>query len=260
MNKKLYYGRFDKTFPKSEQIKLEEIQTQADGSTNISMSGVKIFEIKEETQSITWGDLFHSRLHEFCNQSEIYQETLQDFPFYLGIVNSYIVDAHWKKGLWKSLEEECDIKAERAFFKLYCQICCYDEGQIAWLPALIPQVHINWEAVSRKREEPCIVDFVFKSPKFGTNNLVIVEMDGASHYAEWDIKRRNYYNYYEDKYIEHLKKDRSLRKQGFQVFRIGNREIVKITELPEAERLKAFYLFFREVFGDIIFNESWDGY
>lgn len=255
MEKKLLYGTFDTVRPKSEQIKLEEIQIQADGSIDISLSGVKILEIKEETQSITWGDLFHSRLHEFCNEEEIYQETLQDFPFDLAIVNSYI------GRLWDDLKKYCHKKSstEKDFFELYCQLCTYDEGQIAYLPALIPSVHINWECVSKKREKPCIVDFVFKSPKFGTNNLVIVEIDGASHYADYN-ENGNYYSYYEGKYVESLRKDRWLRKQGFQVLRIGNSEIKEILELPKEKRLKKFYFFFREIFGDIIYNEGWDSF
>ncbi|MBD2616395.1 hypothetical protein H6G94_35100 [Nostoc punctiforme FACHB-252] len=75
----------------------------------------------------------------------------------------------------------------------------------------------------------------------------MVEIDGASHYAEYGN-----YSYNEHKYAEHLQKDRWLRKEGFPVFRIGNSEIRKIMQLPAPERIDNFYVFLQEVFGNIV--------
>ncbi|MBD2364804.1 hypothetical protein H6G36_27160 [Anabaena minutissima FACHB-250] len=251
MKKKLFYGNFNRVRPKSEQIKIEKIQTQADGSTSIFLNGINVFEIQEETQAITWGKLLYSRLHDFCNEDKIKEIKENCNPpelFYYDIVDGYI------NILWNDLKKSCHEKAdaEKHFFELYCEVChflCDHIGQqVADLPALIPSVHINWECIPGNREKPCTVDFVFKSPKFGTNNLVIVEIDGASHYAEY-VRKDNYYSCNEDKYVEHLKKDRWLRKQGFQVFRIGNSEIENIVKLPGQERIDSFYEFLQEVFG-----------
>ncbi|MBX9259132.1 DUF559 domain-containing protein [Desmonostoc muscorum CCALA 125] len=251
MKKQILYGKSDKDkkIPWYEGFKIH-----ADGSIDIRLSGVNCFDIEKETLTITWLDLFNSKLHELCNITEIYQVTILEDPDPLTIFEKYV------DRLWDMLKNYCNpnSNAEKDFFELYCQLCCKSEDHAAFVPALIPHVYINWDSCRPKRdrsEEPYIVDFVFKSPQFETNNLVIVEIDGYSHYATYNNNNSNYC-LSEDKYAEHLKKDRWLRKQGFKVFRIGNSEIKKITNLPEKDRLKEFYFFFIEIFGDIIFIEG----
>ena len=136
-------------------------------------------------------------------------------------------------------------------------MCCRDLHGGALLPALIPHVYVNWNFSKEKRakiKKPFIVDFIFKSSAFGTNDIVVVEIDGLSHYTIYNNKKKKY-EPSEDVYAEHLKKDRWLRKQGFKVFRIGNSELKAITSLPEKDKLDNFYDFFTEVFGEIVFIE-----
>lgn len=138
---------------------------------------------------------------------------------------------------------------------VYCDLCCRDVHRGALLPALIPHVYVNWNFSKKEREKiekPFIVDFIFKSSAFGTNEIVVVEIDGLSHYNIYDSERKKN-ELSEDVYAEHLKKDRWLRKQGFKVFRIGNSEIKTITSSPEKDKLDIFHDFFTEVFGEIVF-------
>jgi very-short-patch-repair endonuclease len=250
IKKVLLYGRNNKNIPWIEGFKI-----QADGNLEFDMSGANIFEIEKENQQITWLNLFHSKLHELCTNTELLEASQLEDNYPSGIYDKY------RERLWDRLKQYCHLESqvEQDFFDLYCQLCFYHVGEEAFLPALIPHVYINWSFSKEKRstnEEPYVVDFVFKSPAFGTNNLVIVEIDGPSHYASYNSNLRQY-TVCEKKYADHLAKDRWLRKQGFKVFRIGNDEIRRITSLPEKERLEKFYFFFREVFGDIVFIEGY---
>ncbi|MBD2204886.1 DUF559 domain-containing protein [Calothrix sp. FACHB-1219] len=249
MKQVILYGNLDKKHPW-----LEGFKVSADGNLELNISGVNSFQIDKEEQAITWQDLFYSKLNELCEPRELVNAALEsDHPMH--IIDKYI------PSLWNRLKKYChpESQAEQDFFDLYCQLCVHHIGEYYDLPALIPRVYINWSFSKEKRntnEEPYIVDFVFKSPVFGTNNLVIVEIDGPSHYASYNSNLRQY-TVCESTYANHLAKDRWLRKQGFKVFRIGNDEIKRITSLPEKERLEQFYFFFIEVFGDIVFIEGY---
>lgn len=119
--------------------------------------------------------------------------------------------------------------SERKFFLDYVQECLTSADQLdrsVWeYPGLIPQSWVNWihydpeneVRAKRAQKEPFRVDFMLKdtdiSPKF-----VIFEIDGSSHFGNIEI------------YTEHLRKDRWLRNQGWQVFRISNLEIDQCTD------------------------------
>jgi very-short-patch-repair endonuclease len=255
MKKQILYGVSNENKPIP---RYEGFEGHADGSIDIRLSGVNFFEIEEELLPITWRDIFNSKLHELCNKTEIYHQNIIKDPYPFAIFDKYI------DRLWAMLRNYCHPKsdAERAFFDLYCKLCLQSEEHYSLLPALIPQVYINWDSCKEQRrinEKPYIVDFVFKSPQFGTNNLVIVEIDGRSHYANYD-KDNGSYILSEEKYAEHLKKDRWLRKQGFKVFRIGNSEINYLKNLPEKDKLKEFYFFFQEIFDDIVYTECYHNF
>jgi very-short-patch-repair endonuclease len=252
MKRTLLYGKVDNLFPCYEGF-----QIHADGSLDLRLSSVNIFAIERDDEGIRWIDLFNSQLHNLLDSQERLEASLvRDH-------NPFATFDKYTNRFWNSLQQYCNPKshAEQDFFALYCNLCFRDNGPDALLPALIPHVYINWYSTQEKRrtnEEPYIVDFVFKSPVFGTNSLVVVEIDGPSpHYASYDPNRKQY-TVDETIYAKHLKKDRWLRKQGFKVFRIGNSEIRSITSLPEEDRLKEFHFFFREVFGEIISIDEYD--
>ncbi|MBE9096894.1 hypothetical protein [Tychonema sp. LEGE 07203] len=245
MQQILLFGKADKIFPLCDGFEIK-----GNGSIDFSLSGVNKLQI-QEGKDINWMNLIDSQLHNLADQEEIIdlESCSGGYPF--AFYDKYI------SSLWKKLETYCNPKstAEKLFFNLYCELCCRDVHGGALLPALIPHVYVNWDFSQEersKRKKPFIVDFIFKSSAFGTNDIVVVEIDGQSHYARYDTERKTY-QLSEDVYAENLKKDRWLRKQGFKVFRIGNSELKTITSSPEKDKLDNFYCFFTEVFGKIVF-------
>ena len=248
MKRALLYGKADKLIPWYDGF-----QMCADGSINFHLCGVDTFEI-EENQEIRWLDLFNAKLNKLVTDQEISEAVCNAEGQPLAIYERYV------ERLWDNLKLYCNLEsqAEKDFFDLYCDLSWSSVHTGAFLPALIPHVYINWhfsKTVRAKKEIPYIVDFIFKSSIFGTNDLVIVEIDGFSHYANYEPTNRMPIAS-EKLYAEHLKKDRCLRKQGFKVFRIGNAEIKNIMLLSQKEKTKYFYYFFREVFGEIIWSEQ----
>jgi very-short-patch-repair endonuclease len=249
MKRALLYGKADKSSPWYEGFQID-----VDGSIELRISGVNTFELERDDEEIRWIDLFDLQLNNLLNSQEILEASL------LTDSNPFATYDKYTSRFWNRLRQYCNSEVEKDFFDLYCYLCFRDNGPDALLPALIPDVYINWYSTQEKRdinEEPYRVDFVFKSPAFGTNSLVIVEIDGPSHYASYDRNRKQY-TVDETIYAKHLKKDRWLRKQGFKVLRLGNSEIRSITSLPEEDRLKHFHFFFREVFGEIISIDEYD--
>jgi very-short-patch-repair endonuclease len=245
MKRAIFYGVKDKKIPW-----VDGFQICSDGSLKSRISGINLYEINDQKDEVTWFSLFQSEKHNLLSEEELQQEIWQShedpFAFYYG----------YRERMWDKLLEYCHpkSKAERIFFEMYCRLCFYDNGEEAFLPALIPCVYLNWYLDKEERQEnsePYIVDFVFKSPAFRTNDIVVIEIDGPSHYADY-TSNADRYIVSEKRYAEHLLKDRWLRKNGFKVFRIGNYELERITKLDEKEQLKEFYFFFVEMFGSII--------
>lgn len=136
-------------------------------------------------------------------------------------------------------------KGERAFLEGYFSNSEYfldsqghddatdDEITVEMLsrPALIPQAWLNWihpvdeERAARTKKEPFRVDFVI----FSQGRKLVIEIDGTSHFSEiLDID--NHTGQIREavslrKYSEHLKKDRWLRSQGWEVWRFSNEEV-----------------------------------
>lgn len=101
-------------------------------------------------------------------------------------------------------------------------------------PALIPQVWLNYTYdPTRSPEEerrllhdmPRRVDFVFIKERV----FHVVEIDGPSHYARYE-EQRHKYEVDEKLYTRNLKAERILRRQGIQIHRISNWEILNATE------------------------------
>jgi hypothetical protein len=126
-------------------------------------------------------------------------------------------------------------EAEKKFLKLYIELCISDLSlqfsaydSLALYPALIPQVWVNWihydrkdtQRAERAQREPFRVDFLIKG-KYINRSPLIIEIDGASHFGAYasDPSKAMLI------YTEHLRKDRWLRKQGWNVVRISNYEI-----------------------------------
>jgi len=138
--------------------------------------------------------------------------------------------------------------AEKYFLESYFNFCekNYIGGEpypikktMRRMPALIPQVWINWlhfdpqdkvRAEDIKRQ-PQRVDFFL----YFQNRSIIIEIDGYSHFSELfdvdtkdtgKIKREGRL----DKYTEHLRKDRWLRHEGYEVWRFSDLEVLEIKD------------------------------
>ncbi len=111
------------------------------------------------------------------------------------------------------LEESIKPKRELDFFRAYYSVFCKPNHN-----ALLPQVWLNWEPISRQqRGSPSVpqrFDFLWWGPN---NKCAVIELDGSSH-IETDG------NPDETKYVHQIASDRDLTLRGFQVFRFGNKE------------------------------------
>src|SRR5262245_2420675 len=102
--------------------------------------------------------------------------------------------------------------------------------QMMWwtvrFPALIPQVWLNWlhaapeGVLSALDQNPSRVDFV----AFSNGERHAIEIDGPSHYADFDETSRTY-SVNEKEYARNLKIERSLRSEEWVVTRIGRHEV-----------------------------------
>ena len=131
------------------------------------------------------------------------------------------------------------------------------DGPVDLTPALIPNVTVNWytkQTARRESNEPFHVDFVIKTPRVAGDCLAVIEVDGPSHYADFNNGR---YQVSEEAYARHLRRDKFLRDSGFKVFRIANIEVMRIMQINDDEKkLAAFYDFFNEAVGDAVFVEK----
>jgi len=141
---------------------------------------------------------------------------------------------------------------EHKFFDDYvgaCRIAVQEsigETSVWNLPALIPQVWVNWIAydskdhtrAQRAQREPFRIDFMMKDSEID-KDFIIFEIDGASHFGGYSSEPQVSMM----AYTEHLRKDRWLRQQGWQVIRTSNLEVQEYT---------VFNDFFHELTGKYI--------
>ncbi len=107
-------------------------------------------------------------------------------------------------------------------------------------PALIPEVWLNAigaerteEDIAHLSENPQRVDFVL----FPEWKRCVIEIDGPSHYATYDEAARRY-DVSEELYTKNLRIERSLRRQGWDIYRFSNHE-VKATDVQRFRPLVA---------------------
>lgn len=144
--------------------------------------------------------------------------------------------------LRKALRDMNQTECEKKFFLQYARTF---KMAIDNIPVLIPQAWIQWHSLVKKELTLCYnlhaddiyrVDFV----AFWNNRRFAIEIDDISHYAE---KKGNWIAD-ERKYSKSLKNQRSLIKEGWDVFRFSNWEIKNDELLTEAlHDLKNFLKF-----------------
>ena len=118
--------------------------------------------------------------------------------------------------------------AERLVFRTYCELYRGDQG--AMRPALLPQVYLHYDPLTRKQRggQPSALvrermDFLLLLPR---RVRVVIEVDGKQHYAEGDIASPQLYS-------EMVAEDRRLRLQSYEVYRFGGYELMQ----PGAARM-----------------------
>lgn len=147
---------------------------------------------------------------------------------------------------WSQLAACCQTDAQRRFFTLWCETFAqsvpegWNDG-IEWgprvsdvlvakrldFPALVPEVWLNYLGPDKTADEelhlaenPSRVDFVM----IAEGQKCVIEIDGKSHYADYN-RDANRWVPDERLYTRNLKIERSLRRQGWQIFRFSDLEI-----------------------------------
>jgi hypothetical protein len=109
---------------------------------------------------------------------------------------------------------------EQLLFRTYCER--YGDEQARSLPALLPQVYLHYDPLTRLQRggRPSVLmrermDFLLLFPG---RVRVVIEVDGKQHYAEGDVASPRLYS-------EMVAEDRRLRLQGYEVYRFGGFEL-----------------------------------
>jgi AbiJ N-terminal domain 3/Protein of unknown function (DUF559) len=126
-----------------------------------------------------------------------------------------------ERSLYKRLMASLASEPERKLFRFYFE--CFRDKYKETLPALIPQVYLHYDPYT-VREIPSgselarqRMDFLMLLPY---RQRVVIEIDGQHHYAEDEKPSPK-------RYAEMVAEDRSLRLQGYEVFRFGGFEFTK---------------------------------
>ena len=240
------YGKLGR----SPQPKLEHWTQTPDGDLEMKFSGVKTVSIEKE-EDIRWLDLaddvtkrkWYRWLDDWDNQGQ------REYPL---------------KNLFDELSSFCNEKSsvELFFFDMFVSLSMQgafiEPPEIG--PALIPNVYVNWSYSktidSEEKAEPCIVDFLLKYKSIEDGKTTVIEIDGPSHYAQYNERNKSY-QIDEEIYALHCRKDLFLRRQGFNVIRIGRSDIKKIMDCPDKrEKEKRFYKFWNQIFEKTAFIEA----
>lgn len=134
---------------------------------------------------------------------------------------SGISDTDVARDLYGRLSESLgENPVERLLFKTYCER--YASAEATSLPALIPQVYLHYDPLTRKerggrssvlpRER---MDFLLLLP---SGVRIVLEVDGKQHYAEGSEASPKLY-------AEMVAEDRRLRLNGYEVYRFGGYEL-----------------------------------
>lgn len=128
--------------------------------------------------------------------------------------------------LAERLLSSLDSPPEQIFFRTYCDfIIKYDRN----LPALIPQVYLYYDPKTKGARhgksifEHQRMDFMFIISR---EHRVIIEIDGIQHYAEDRTIGGTYYKCADvNRYAEMMKAHREMVLDGYDVYRIGGKEL-----------------------------------
>ena len=234
---------------------LDSFVQNSDGNLEIGFSGVEVVEVDPE-DNLRWLDLVDDdtkrkweRWRVPKDKRELEWSRNHEYPL---------------NDLFDKLEGYCNEKSEteRFFYNMFVSLSM-SEGFMAPEaagPALLPNVYVNWYADKLERVknvEPYVADFMLKYESIEDGETTIIEIDGPSHYATYDEVEREY-TMSEEVYARHCRKDLWLRRHGFNVVRIGRADMMSIRDLPEEDRLEAFYKYWNNIFDDSAWIEGFE--
>lgn len=111
-------------------------------------------------------------------------------------------------------------RVEHLVFRTYCER--YASPDARELPALLPQVYLHFDPLTRKQREGRHsvlarerMDFLLLLPNAAR---IVLEVDGKQHYADGDKASTQLYS-------EMTAEDRRLRLRGYEVYRFGGFEL-----------------------------------
>jgi very-short-patch-repair endonuclease len=199
------------------------------GESNITFLNERIVKIDPVPKTLRWSDVY-GITWSFCigEMMKGQPETIR--TAFIAFTNE--------------LEKLTGSPAENRFFSEYVKVCLEGKwSNVSWredpwqTPALIPQAWVNWihydwkdkQRAERAQREPFRVDFMMKSEAISPD-FVIIEIDGLSHIRDYDPIGNPIPSTSMDSFTRHIQKDRWLRKQGWQVFRITSQEVDQCTE------------------------------
>ncbi len=177
------------------------------------------YKVVEELKALCQADVERIFLEKIAEEQKSCLETEEKMSY-----AAADVDPGWDK------VEEADIETRRRFFE-----------RLLYLPALIPQVWLNWihydpkdrERAKKTHIEPFRVDFLYQSEtELEDFKRVVVEIDDIWHIADIEkyvdrfVKSAGVRPSLE-KFTEHLRKDRWLRCHGWEVCRFSALEVEK---------------------------------
>lgn len=221
------------------------LEQYPDGSMEVQVENDHTYSTDTLPDTIAWADLYDGNLASQCSwrvENDAAEELEQEEK---ELFESFISDL---RGLIESERED-------KFFKLYAErvmrlghYCGFERSAFAfpaWShPALIPQVWVNWyyfdssdrERAQLAREEPFRVDFMIKDACSPVEDLRILEVDDSSHFGGTEVGPDGslLLNASMREYTLHLKKDRWLRKKGWNVVRISSKEVKDLEDEKEA--------------------------
>ncbi|MFI6401476.1 hypothetical protein [Streptomyces sp. NPDC050548] len=130
-------------------------------------------------------------------------------------------DSDVARDLWSRLSDSVkDNPVERLLFRTYSER--YSLGNARELPALIPQVYLHYDPLTKRQRDgaPSVLarermDFLLLLPN---GVRVVLEVDGKQHYANGNEASPRLYS-------EMVAEDRRLRLRGYEVYRFGGYEL-----------------------------------
>jgi hypothetical protein len=199
----------------------------------------------------------HEACEEWCPLLSEYHEvtdedTGEDWSGY-GLYTKGRLDFTRCPGIVR-LRDHCQTEPQRRFFDLWCEANTKSLKD-DWLageewaddkpyalsflalqerlgfPALLPEVWLNYLGPEKTAddelhlsENPSRVDFVL----FAKGRKCVIEIDGKSHYADYN-RETNRWTPDERLYTRNLKIERSLRRQGWEIYRFSDLEVNTVT-------------------------------